>query len=76
MMPVAEDKRKKPRKPADNPKPSRKGKPLNVWIPDDLREALDLLLKKTRRMLTTEVIIALENRLAAEGLWPPKDSND
>jgi predicted DNA-binding protein len=54
-------------------KPARSGKPLHVWIPAELRDALDALSEKTRRHLTSEVVIALENHLAANGLWPRKE---
>jgi hypothetical protein len=61
-----EGKRRKP--------PQRSGKPLNVWLEADVRDALDALLVQTRRSLTSEVSIALENHLKAAGLWPPPSS--
>ena len=61
---------RKPRKDAGR-RPQRTGVPLNVWLPRGLREALDVLLVRTRRSLTTEVVIALEKHLEEAGLWPP-----
>ena len=51
-------------------RPNRSSVPLHVGIPPELRAALDLLIEKTRRPLTTEVVIALENHCRAEGCWP------
>jgi predicted transcriptional regulator len=51
-------------------KPNRQGKPLNVWLDDDLRNALDEMVKRSRRSITAEVSIALEEYLAKQGLWP------
>lgn len=50
--------------------PKRLGKVVSVWVPDELRDALDELLLRTRRHLTAEVIIALEKHLTDEGMWP------
>jgi hypothetical protein len=58
--------------PADDPKrPRRTGVPLHVYIPPDLRAAMDRLAGENRRSLTSEVMIALENHLKAVGQWPP-----
>jgi hypothetical protein len=61
----------KQRKTSDRKQIQRSGKPLNVWIPEELREALDQSAAKNRRLLTTEVVIALEQYLSTQGLWPP-----
>ena len=77
MSIMAEPKRPKKPKGASGGKPSpRSGKPLHIWIDEDLRAAVDRLLEQTRRSLTAEVSIALEKHLKEHGLWPPptKDS--
>lgn len=51
-------------------KSSRKGVPLNIWLPEDLRAAIDEQVQESRRPLTTEVIIALEEYLSKHGKWP------
>ena len=51
----------------------RSGKNLNVWINPELRDALDELRKDTRRSLTSEVELALEEYLEKHGKWPPSD---
>jgi hypothetical protein len=79
MLDMAERKGKgRPRK--DGRKPSKKnaprsGKPLNVWIGAPLRDALDAMIAKSRRSLTSEVSIALEEYLAKQGFWPPPDES-
>ena len=61
-------------KSGDAKKPqARTGKPLHVWIPDELRDAIDDLATENRRPLTEEVKIALEKHLTEAGKWPPKD---
>ena len=57
---------------SDRPKPVRTGVSLHVYIDPTLRDAMDGLVSRTRRSLTTEVEIAIENHLKAEGLWPPR----
>jgi hypothetical protein len=61
----------KKRKTSDRKPIQRSGKPLNVWITQELRAALDASAAKNRRPLTTEVAIALEHYLQTQGLWPP-----
>jgi hypothetical protein len=73
-MPVMTTPRK-PRKDGGR-KPRRAGVPLNVWLPRELRKALDALLVRTRRPLTTEVVIALEKHLEEAGLWPPAEGEE
>ncbi len=46
-------------------------KPINLQIDARIRDALDALTEKTRRSLTAEIEIALEEHLRKEGLWPP-----
>lgn len=58
------------------PPPNRTGKSLHVYIDPALRDAMELLVRQSRRSLTTEVEIALENHLSAAGLWPPPAPGD
>ena len=68
------DRSRKPRKPSGARKPpKRTGVPLHIYIDPALRDALNKLCDKTRRLLTTEVVIALENHLQAAELWPPPE---
>jgi len=67
MLVMAE---RKPKKTQPSKPPQRSGKALNVWIDEELRDALDELLGQTRRSLTAEVSIALEEHLKKNGLWP------
>lgn len=53
------------------PRPKRKGLPLNIYIPKKLREALDKSAEANRRPVTSETVIALEEYLARQGHWPP-----
>lgn len=55
---------------ATPPKQTRNGKPLHVWLDPALREAIDALAEDTRRSLTTEVAMALEEHLRKAGRWP------
>ena len=58
--------------PEDPKKPSiRTGVPLYVYLPADLRAAIDEAATRGRRSLTSEVAIALEYYLSSIGLWPP-----
>jgi hypothetical protein len=51
--------------------PNRSGVALFVYVPPELRAAIVALAARTRRTLTTEVVIALENHAKKNGLWPP-----
>lgn len=51
-------------------KVNRTGKPLYVYIENDLEIALNRRLKASRRTKTEEVAIALEEYLAKHGEWP------
>ncbi len=56
-------------------KPNRTGVALQLYISAELRATLDRVLAKTRRSLTTEVVIALENHFRTLGEWPlPADT--
>ena len=52
-------------------KPNRNGRSIQVWLPHSLYDALDAQLAESRRSITAEVTIALENHLKQSGLWPP-----
>jgi hypothetical protein len=66
----------KQRKTTERKTLQRRGKPLNVWVPLELRDALDASAARNRRPLTTETVIALENYLTAQGLWPPRAAEE
>lgn len=54
---------------------NRTGKPLNAWIDTQLMEAFDGYCAKNRRTKTAEIEMAIEERLRADGMWPPKVIN-
>lgn len=64
LEPMSRQPKGKPRR------PNRTGVPLHIYIPPEVRAALDALADENRRPLTTEVLIALENHLKAAGRWP------
>jgi hypothetical protein len=49
----------------------RRGVSISVWVPVALKAALQAQKEASRRSQTTEVIMALEYYLAAQGFWPP-----
>lgn len=51
--------------------PYRSGLSLHVYLKPVLRRTIEAAAEKNRRSLTSEVEIALERYLQAEGLWPP-----
>ena len=59
------------RKTSGPKKPNRTSVPLHINIDPELRKAIDALSEENRRSLTLEVTIALEERLAKFGKWPP-----
>ena len=50
-------------------KPNRSGKPINVWLHNELFDAFELYCRKNRRTKTAEIEIALEDRLKSVGMW-------
>ncbi|MDE2097208.1 MAG: hypothetical protein KGL39_08170 [Patescibacteria group bacterium] len=54
---------------------TRAGQNLNVWLPDDIMDAFERLLGKTRRTRTAEVQLMMEQHLQANGLWPPDQAD-
>lgn len=49
---------------------ARTGVPLMVYLPPEVRDALGRAVAASRRSLTTEVIICLEQYLTGLGFWP------
>ncbi len=71
MINMAVPKKGSGRKPdPDKKRPNRTGRTLGLVINPDLRVALELAIKRTRRTLTAEVEVALEEHLKTMGLWP------
>ena len=48
----------------------RLGIPVQVYVSAEMRAAISLLLLRTRRKLSTEIVIAIEKHLRDEGFWP------
>lgn len=44
-------------------------------VAPELGAAFDELVRRTRRTVTAELTIALEEYLSRNGLWPPTDSD-
>jgi hypothetical protein len=62
----------KPKKPAD-PTPDRhKKKPFQLRLHRLLRQQLELLAERNVSDLTSEISIAVRERLERNGLWPPQ----
>jgi len=57
-------------------KDQHKEKPLFVRLPSSIRAAVKALSKKSRRPVSTEVTIALEEYLSKHGLWPHPATED
>lgn len=65
---------KPPKRPKGRPKKTdgkRIGKPINVWVSDSHRAAIDALMKRSRRTLTAEIEVLIEEAAKQAGLWPP-----
>lgn len=56
---------------AKTKQPSRTGSPLNVWLPDELLEALKKCVEASRPTTTAKAIVqvAVEDYLASKGFW-------
>jgi hypothetical protein len=55
----------------------RTGKPLGLWIPTEVKDALQRLADKRFRTLTGEILLALKRHFEAEGMeWPLKEDRD
>ncbi len=72
------------KKPTPAPEPVKRGPgrpagrtkvPLPLRIDPRLKAALETLAEMNRRKVTTEVELALEDRLRAAGLWPPSSED-
>jgi len=46
----------------------RRGTPMQIYLPAELKEAMAALAERNHRKLTGEVVLALENHLAANGV--------
>lgn len=59
-------------------KPKRSGQSVNVYLPDDLKEAVDAFVNSTRPKTSMKAVIvtALEDFLTANNLWPPKKKKE
>jgi hypothetical protein len=55
------------------PEQDRTGKSLQVWIPAELKDALDSFVNASRpkTSLTSCVEVAIEDFLKQHGAWPP-----
>jgi hypothetical protein len=60
-------------KPVEPKKPSRTGRPLHVWLPNELMDALDAYVDRSRPRTSAKAItqMVLEDFLRAAGLLPP-----
>lgn len=58
----------------NNPKARRRGAPLNIWIPEDLKDLLNDYVERSRPPLTAKAIVqtALEDYFQKLGLWSPE----
>lgn len=67
---------KKAPKPDGDAKPNRAGKPINVWIPEELFEAFEAYRNshKFPPKKTDVVELAIQEYLKSQGYWPPKDA--
>lgn len=54
-------------------KGKRSGRALNVWLPEDLLDALDKYVEESRPQTSAKAVVkvALEDFLTKEGRWPP-----
>ncbi len=69
---------KPPKRPKGRPATTggkRKGKPVNAWVSDWHRAALDALMKRTRHTLKTQLEILIEEAAAKAGLGSPPDAD-
>lgn len=65
-------------------KPSKRGRPriraatvvIQVRVTPEMGRALSELARQSRRSRNTELVIALEDRLKANNLWPPPAKPD
>jgi hypothetical protein len=62
------------RKKIDKPDEDRHASTFMVRLPEVYRDQLRKLRETTRRPMTTEIQIALEEHLAKSGLWPPEET--
>lgn len=58
------------------PEPAPREPVLGLRLSGNLVNLVRELSRRNRRTLTAEVSIALENHLAAAGLWPPEGEDE
>lgn len=65
---------KRPTRPA-TPVPAKDGdettEMVGARVPAWIKQRLQIIAKKNRRTVATEILIAIEDRLKALGEWPP-----
>lgn len=54
------------------PKRTKPPVPIQIKVDEDMAAALETLAGRNRRSRTLELTLILEEKLRAEGLWPPK----
>ena len=61
-----------PKRKAKKPTTRRTGKPVNVWISDEVRDALDEFVDQAepRAKLNAHVELAIKEYLAKRNAWP------
>ena len=64
---------KKTRKVGRPKQPGPDRVPLHIEVPPAVKQGLERLAERNFRKITAEAIIALQNHLAANGLWPPTE---
>lgn len=77
---MAPRKNQRPRPPEPEPekkKPVRNGKPINVWLPMELHDAIEAFRDKQRvkPKITDVVELAMQEFLQREGFWPEADAD-
>jgi len=70
-MSVMATRKRPPRRTDDAPR-ERKGKPLNVWIDERIRDALDVAVARSRPRSSLKYVVevALEEWLRSQNLLP------
>lgn len=58
-------------------KPNRAGKPVNVWLPLEMHDAIEAFRndQRVKPKLTDVVELAIQEFLQREGFWPAADAD-
>ena len=64
----------KKKHPGGRPRKPEATTPIQIRVPDSIAAALQRMADVNQRTRTQELMIALKDRLKAEGFWPPKDA--